>query len=83
MATIVSEKETHEQEPEAKVASVNIPQFLSEVRTEFLKITWPSKDQITREFISVVLLVVILTGIIFVIDKMFGTVADFFMGKLY
>ena len=83
MATIVSEKETHEQEIEAKADSVNIPQFLGEVKTEFLKITWPSKDQVTREFISVVLLVAILTSIIFIIDKAFGVIANFFTGRLY
>ncbi len=83
MATVVSEKETHEQETGAKTASVNIPQFLSEVRVEFQKITWPSKEQVSREFMSVLLLVVALTGIIFVIDRIFGTIANFFTGKLY
>ena len=83
MATIVSEKEIHEQETQGKAASANVTQFLREVKTEFLKITWPSKDQVTREFISVVLLVAILTGIIFVIDKIFGTIANFFTGRLY
>ncbi len=59
---------------------VTIAQFLREVRTEFLKITWPSKDQTTREFFSVLILVSILTGIIFIIDKGLSIVLNFFSG---
>ena len=79
----MSEKETIEQKAEEKVKSVNIGEFLKEVRSEFLKITWPSKDQTTREFISVLLLVALITGIIFVMDKVFKFVADFFRGGLF
>ena len=57
---------------------VKIAQFLQEVKSEFLKISWPSKEQVTREFFSVILLVSILTGIIFTIDKAFEYVGNFF-----
>jgi preprotein translocase subunit SecE len=63
--------------------SLNIVQFLQEVRSEFLKITWPSKDQVTREFFSVILLVFIITGIIFLLDKVFEFIVNFFNGRLY
>ncbi len=63
--------------------SVSIVQFLKEVRTEFLKITWPSRDQVTREFFSVILLVFIITGIIFLLDKVFEFIVNFFNGRLY
>lgn len=59
---------------------VTIAQFLREVRTEFSKITWPSKDQTTREFFSVLILVSILTGIIFIIDKGLSMFLNLFSG---
>ena len=65
---------------EAKTEKLNIAEFLKEVRTEFLKISWPSKDQVTREFISVLILVSILTGVIFLIDKVFEVIVNFFRG---
>ncbi len=67
------------EEPKA----VSIVQFLKEVRTEFLKISWPSREQVMREFISVVLLVFVLTGIIFLLDKVFEFVVNFFNGGLF
>ena len=82
MATIVNEKETQEEKAEVKAESVNILTFLKEVRVEFSKISWPSKDQVTKEFFSVILLVSILTGIIFLIDKGLSTVLDFFNGRI-
>ena len=63
--------------------SVNIVQFLKEVRVEFLKITWPSREQVTREFISVLLLVFVITGIIFLLDKTFEVIVNFFNGRLF
>ena len=63
--------------------SVNIGQFLQEVRTEFLKISWPSREQVAREFFSVLFLVLILTGIIFLIDKAIEIATGFFSGRLY
>lgn len=80
MSTIVNEKEIQEKE-ELKASSFSIPQFLDEVKTEFIKITWPSKDQVTREFVSVILLVAVLTGIILVIDKIFEFVVNIFSGR--
>ena len=82
MATIVNEKEVQEEKPEVKTQSVNIVTFLSEVRTEFAKISWPSKEQVTKEFLSVIILVTIITGIIFIIDRGLSLVLNFFSGKL-
>lgn len=70
------------QSPEKEdVKAVNIPEFLREVKTEFAKITWPSKEQTVREFFSVILLVSILTGIIFLIDKGLSFVLNIFSGS--
>lgn len=83
MATIVEEKKVQQEEAKTKAegSEFSLPQYLGEVRTEFNKISWPSKEQVTREFASVLILVSILTGIIFVLDKAFGVISNYFMGK--
>ncbi len=83
MATIVNEKEVIEEKAEAVSQSFNPIEFLKEVKTEFLKITWPSREQVTREFISVILLVFVITGIIFLLDKIFEAIVNFFNGRLF
>ena len=83
MATIVNEKEIIQEKAEIESKPFNLIEFLKEVRTEFVKITWPSREQVTREFISVVLLVFVITGIIFLLDKIFEFVTNFFNGKLF
>ena len=82
MATIVDEKETQEEKIEVQTKSIKLTDYLKEVRTEFLKITWPSREQVTRELISVILLVAVLTTAIFAIDKVFEVVSNFFTGRL-
>lgn len=62
---------------------ISIAQFLKEVRIEFTKISWPSKEQAIREFFAVLVLVSILTGIIFLIDKILGVITNIFMGRFY
>ena len=81
MATIVDEKETQEEKIEVQTKSIKLTDYLKEVRTEFFKITWPSKEQVTRELISVILLVAVLTTAIFAIDKIFEVVSNFFTGR--
>lgn len=83
MATIVNEKETIVEEKAEIKEPFKLIEYLKEVREEFLKIVWPSKDQVTREFFAVILLVLVLTGIIFLIDKVFGIVLNFFTGRVY
>lgn len=83
MATVVSEKEAIEEKAEVKAESFNFLKFLQEVRVEFSKISWPSRDQVTKEFISVLLLVFVITGIIFLLDKIFGVISNFFSGRLF
>ena len=58
-------------------------EFLREARSAFIKITWPSREQIMTEFISVLILVSILTGIIYLIDKVFSAIVNFFTGKIF
>ena len=58
-------------------------QFLKEVKTEFSKITWPTKEQASREFFAVLFLVFVITGIIFLIDKFFEIAIAFFSGRAF
>ena len=83
MATIVNEKEVIEEKASISAEPFNLMKFLQEVRIEFTKITWPSREQVTREFISVVLLVFVIMGIIFLLDKIFEFVVNFFNGRLF
>ena len=89
MAIVVNEKEK-ESEKEIQHEQVGVTaqpfslfQFLREVRTEYIRITWPSREQIAREFFSVLFLVFLITGIIFLLDKVFEVVAAFFTGRLF
>ena len=72
------EKRVAEEKPE--VTQFSLIQFLREVRAEYLKISWPSREQVVREFFAVVLLVAIIAGIIFLIDRVLGIVLNFFTG---
>lgn len=84
MAITVNEKETLvEEKAEVKTKPINLLEFLKEVREEFVKIVWPSRDQVTREFFAVLLLVLALTGIIFLIDKIFKIIVNFFVGRAF
>lgn len=84
MSTVVSEKEIITEEKASTTAEpFNLMKFLREVRVEFIKITWPSKEQVTREFFSVLLLVFVIAGIIFLLDKVFEFIVNFFNGRLF
>lgn len=83
MSTVVNEKEIQKEEKAETITSAVKPtEFLQEVKEEFLKITWPSREQVTREFVAVMLLVGVLTGIIFIFDKVIGYISNFFIGRL-
>ena len=84
MTTLVNEKEIQQEEKvEVKAPSTTPVTYFKEVREEFSKISWPSREQVTREFFSVILLVSVLTLVIFMIDKILGTTLDFFSGRLF
>lgn len=83
MAIAVEEKKVQINEANSKPQGEKFSpiKFLNEVKTEFYKISWPTKDQVSREFLSVIVLVTVLTGSIYVIDKFFEVIANYFMGK--
>ncbi len=83
MVTITNEKEiVEEKTSEVKAPKFNLGSFLQEVKVEFLKISWPSREQVSREFFSVILLVAFLTSVIYLLDKLFGTIVGFFTGGM-
>ncbi len=45
-----------------------LPEYVEGVKTEFKRIEWPSKEQLGKEFVSVVIIVAIISIIIYVID---------------
>ncbi|OGI20622.1 MAG: preprotein translocase subunit SecE [Candidatus Melainabacteria bacterium RIFCSPHIGHO2_02_FULL_34_12] len=79
----VPRKPEPQDQSKEQVKPFNVLEFLKEVRGEFIKISWPSKEQTTREFFSVILLVAVITSIIFLLDKVFGFIANLFMGRIY
>ena len=46
----------------------NKPSFWTGVKSEFKKITWPSKDDLTKQTIAVVIVTVILGAVIALLD---------------
>lgn len=79
----IPRKPEPERKAEEEKPPFNLIEFLRGVKSEFPKITWPSKDQVVNEFFSVLVLVTVLTGIIFLIDKVFDIMVKFFTGRLF
>ena len=56
--------------PEIGIATKEpLPEYIAGVKSEFKKIEWPSREQVTQEFIAVLVIVAIIASLIFVIDK--------------
>lgn len=53
--------------------------FLSEVRTEFKKITWPTRQQVLTETVVVILVVTFLTLLIIAFDWLFSLISNRFL----
>ena len=49
-------------------------QFLTEVRSEFRKVTWPTRKEATAGTIGVLVVVAIITSVLSVIDLVLGQV---------
>lgn len=55
----------------------NLQQFLKEVRQEFTRISWPTRPQVIRESLIVLLVVVIITLLVFLFDVLFNILFNF------
>jgi preprotein translocase subunit SecE len=54
-----------------KKQRVTISQFLTEVRAELKKVTWPTRDEVVSYTIVVVTTVVLMGGLVYLADLLF------------
>ena len=52
-------------------------QFLIEVRTEFRKITWPTRQEATAGTIGVLVVIALITAVLSLVDLVLGQVMRF------
>lgn len=58
----------------------NSPSFFQGVKTEFKKIVWPSKEQVFKQAVAVVVVAVVIGIVIAVLDAAFGAGLNALMG---
>lgn len=59
-----------------KKQRVTVSQFLTEVRAEMKKVTWPSRDEVVSYTIVVLVTVVLMGGIVYFADILFTKLVD-------
>jgi preprotein translocase subunit SecE len=52
-------------------------QYLTEVRTEFRKVTWPTQKEATAGTIGVLVVIALITAVLSVVDLLLGQVMRF------
>ena len=55
-------------------------QFLTEVRTEFRKVTWPTQKEATAGTIGVLVVVTIITLVLSLVDMVLGRLVQWVFG---
>jgi preprotein translocase subunit SecE len=61
-----------------KQERTGIRQYLREVRDELRKVAWPSKPEVRRYSIVVIITVVVYTALVGGLDFLFGTLSEWF-----
>jgi preprotein translocase subunit SecE len=59
-----------------KKQRVTVSQFLTEVRAEMKKVTWPTRDEVISYTIVVLITVVLIGGLVYVADIAFTKLVD-------
>ncbi|MDY6794451.1 MAG: preprotein translocase subunit SecE [Actinomycetota bacterium] len=59
-----------------KKQRVTVSQFLTEVRAEMKKVTWPTRDEVVSYTIVVIITVVLVGGIVYLADIAFTKLVD-------
>jgi preprotein translocase subunit SecE len=59
-----------------KKQRVTVSQFLTEVRAEMKKVTWPARDEVVSYTIVVVVTVVLMGGLVYLADIVFTKLVD-------
>lgn len=76
MENATSDKVLKEKRGEAKTEEpgkkLSLPRYLSEVRQEFARISWPTRNQVLRESLVVVAMVTLITLFVFLLDTLFN-----------
>jgi len=62
---------------EATAPKFNLAQFLKEVRQEFARISWPTRQQALRESLIVLLVVIVISLLVFLFDVLFNILFNF------
>ena len=60
---------------------VGVRQYLREVRDEMRKVAWPSRPEVTRYSIIVIITVVVYTALVGGLDYLFGNLSEWFYGS--
>lgn len=50
----------------------SIAKYFKEIKSETKKVTWPSKDQLLRQTLVVIVFVILIGAFIFLLDLLFG-----------
>ena len=64
----------------AKSGRVGPAQYLREVRDEMRKVAWPTKDEVIRYSIVVVITVIVYTALVSGLDFLFGFLSEWLYG---
>ncbi len=60
---------TEDDSPEIGIATKeSLPDYIEGVQSEFKRIEWPSREQLYKEFFTVIVIVAAITAIIYMID---------------
>lgn len=59
-----------------KKQRVTVTQFLTEVRAEMKKVTWPTRDEVVSYTIVVLITVVLIGGLVYIADITFTKLVD-------
>ena len=66
------------QTPKKKQERTGVRQYLREVRDELRKVAWPTKPEVRRYSIIVIITVVIYTALVGGLDYVFGSLSEWF-----
>ena len=62
------------------MAKISPIQFLRQVKQEVKKVTWPTKNEVTRTSMMVIILVAIATLFFFFVDQILGWIVQVILG---
>ncbi len=62
-----------------KKQRVSVSQFLTEVRAEMKKVTWPTRDEVVSYTLVVLVTVVLMGGLVYFADVLFTKLVEIFI----